>query len=789
MYSILTTPKLDIHPSVPLAVIGSLIPQPGCAKLTQFLGRTMGHSSYADRRPHNYPTSHTSRSPRSSFGSAPHWSFSARLPPDTKQLPKVGTNARQAVNDDGLFSPESACEKRTLSSNSVASEASTAVFLDQSNSHCRHTRLNSVLWRILLIELPIASLSALLFGLIFGLKVQTEPSLFPLDGDSDIGGQHALILVNLSATRLGIVPNCMSLLAPCLGSLIMGLWRLCTARSLQEATHMAETQGKRPELPDIDDFRYVVGLILASIGELLRYFIHSAKRRFAVPSVLHKAAAMFIVSLVLAGGVLVATTWLQIVIQPINFDAISVNRSPTSAYGRGLSAMCLDFNRTANQGFPCTYDLIAPDTELSSIAMAQNEIYNLQNNISRSSEIRMVAMPRLTHGDLAVLTPQMESLPNNVDYRASAIGVSTQCRPLTVHCNMQDAGPGGQYTQFNCTGAFWGLLGKPPNVTTVTNSKAEDPDLPPMAFKPLQSLQYAFFTDPGLSISYNTEGRNISTGDFAVNASTLPDSALINPIFVAVAGRISTQDTSATSDLSADPNMFANGFSWIDVTLNCSYTTYEVNYTWANGAIHNATISPSLNGTLAEMYHGAQSFASVDGGDPVLQDNLRRAAHQNSSEAFASQWANLYSVDVLSTIGAYSTPRTNIQEQTRTSMLVTQVPIVPLALLFAFSLAYIPLGIWLGIVAHRAASSSPDIWALATGLSLPAIVAAAFRAPPTGEDDAKVHADITKDDDESSDTMTKAANESRIERVRTAGSSEKGWPFTITTDTRPGLGV
>ena len=541
----------------------------------------------------------------------------------------------------------------------------------------------------------------------------------------------------------------------------MGLWRICTARSLQEAIFLTENQSRRPGLPDVDDFRYVVGLILASIGELFGYCIHAVRRRFTIPSVLHKAAAMLLLSLVLAGGVLLASTWLQIVMQAVDIETITTRNLPMSAFGRGLSTMCLDFNRTANQGFPCTYDMIAPDAELPFIAIAQDEIYNLQNNMSRSSEIRMDAVTELTPSDLAILIPQVETLPNNVDYRASTIGVSTQCRPLTAQCKMHADGPGGDYTQFNCTNNFWGLLGKPANVTTVTQSKAEDPDLPPMAFKPLQSLQYAFFTDPGLSIPYNTEGLNLSTGSFAANVSTLPDFDLINPVFVAVAGRISTQDMSATSSLSTDANMFANGFSWIDFTLNCSYTTYDVNYTWANSAIHNTTIIPSPNGTLAEMYHGAQSYASVGGGDPVLQNNLRRAAHESDSQAFAREWANLYSVDVLSTIGAYTTPRTNLQEQTRTSMLVTQVPKLPLALLLAFSLAYVVLGIWLGVVAYRAASSSPDIWALAAGLSLPAIVAAAFRFPPD-EDNAQAHRDVMKDEEGSDSDAAKVADGSKV---------------------------
>jgi hypothetical protein len=625
-----------------------------------------------------------------------------------------------------------------------------------------------------LIVFPIASLSTLLLGLVFGLKVKTEPSLFPISDGSDITGQNAYILVNLSATKLGLVPNSMSLLAPCLGGLIMGLWRLCTARGLQEATRLAEAQRASPRLPDVEDFRFVVGLVLASVEELFSFCVHLVKRRLVVPPVLRKAAAMLLVTLVLAGGVLVTSTWLQIAMQAINFEAITTSPSPIFTFGRGLSKMCLDFNRTANSGYPCTCDMIPAKSDYLPIAIAQTEIYYLQQNISRESEIRIVAEPDLRHGDLAVLIPQIDTLPSNIDYRASTIGVSTQCRPMTSQCKMQTVGPSGQYTQFNCTDNFWGVLGKPPNVTTVTQAKAEDPDLPPMAFKPSQSLQYAFFIDSSLSTPYNTEGSNLSTGNPEVGSPTLPDSDLINPVFVAVAGRISTDDTSVFSNLSSDPGMFSTTFPWIDVTLNCSYATFNVNYTWAKGAIRNTSLSPSPNGTLAEMYHGLLSFASVDGGDPDLQANLRRAAHQNTSDAFAREWANLYSAEVLSTIGAYTTPRTNLREQTRTSMIVTQVPKLPLWLLLGFSLSYIVLGVFLGFAAHR--SFSAEVQALASKLSLAAIVAAAFRDPVSESADSKMQSEKT---DGERNAVAESPVQKNGKRVMTAGSDEKGWPFIV----------
>jgi hypothetical protein len=730
----------------------------------------MDDGSQRTLRPHSYP-SYITRSTRTRSGLRPQrasWERPSLL--GAGKITGSGKQTPQAADEASSAPQQPICEKRNLSSDSVAS---TIVPSNQTN-HPQQARLKCLLWKILLIVLPIASLSALLLGLVFGLKVKTEPTLFPISDGSDITGQNSYVLVNLSATRLGLVPNSMSLLAPCLGSLIMGLWRICTAHSLQEATRLAETQRERnPRLPDVDDFRFVVGFGLALVEELSSYCVHLWKRRLVVPPVLRKAAAMLLATLVLAGGVLVASTWLQIVMQAINFETITTNPSPTLTFGRGLSKMCLDFNRTANGGHPCTCDMIRAESDYLTIAIDQTEIYYLQQNISRESEIRIVAEPDLPHGDLAVLIPQTDTRPNNIDYRASTIGVSTQCRPMTSQCHMRTVGPSGQHTQFNCTEGFWGVLGKPPNVSTVTEVKAEDPDLPPMAFKPSQSLQYAFFTDPSLRTPYNTAGSNLSTGNPELGSPTLPDSSLINPVFVAVAGRISIDDTSVFSNLPNDPDMFKTTFTWIDVTLNCSYTTFDVNYTLANGAIHNTSSIPSPNGTLAEMYHGLLSFASVDGGDPDLQANLRRAAHQNTSEAFAREWANLYSAEVLSTIGAYTTPRTNIQEQTRTSMIVTQVPKRPLGLLLAFSLSYIVLGVFLGFAAHR--SSSAEVFALASELSLAAIVAAAFRVPASESADSKMQSEETNRER----NAVAGGPVQKCKRVRTAGSHEEGWGYTV----------
>src|SRR5947209_5635117 len=169
----------------------------------------MDGASYGTRRPQSCPPSYITRSTRSSSESRPQRSSHGRLP-----LSEIGEQTPQAANEAVSFPQRSICEKPNLSSDSVDSTTPTIVPPNQT-THSRQARLRSLLWRILLIVLPIALLAALLLGLVFGLKVKTEPSLFPINDGSAATGQDAYILVNLSATKLGLVPNLMSLVAPC----------------------------------------------------------------------------------------------------------------------------------------------------------------------------------------------------------------------------------------------------------------------------------------------------------------------------------------------------------------------------------------------------------------------------------------------------------------------------------------------------------------------------------------------------------------------------------------------
>jgi hypothetical protein len=120
-----------------------------------------------------------------------------------------------------------------------------------------------------------------------------------------------------------------------------------------------------------------------------------------------------------------------------------------------------------------------------------------------------------------------------------------------------------------------------------------------------------------------------------------------------------------------------------------------------------------------------QVYATISGGNGLLQDDLLQVALQNTSTALASTWARLSSVWVLSTLGAYTVPQTTLQEQLRTELLVARIPVAALAALVATGLVYVVLAGVLGFMAYGP-SRSRDTRYIAAQLQRDGLCAAAF---------------------------------------------------------------
>jgi hypothetical protein len=606
---------------------------------------------------------------------------------------------------------------------------------DQSSvsEHNHRPLLRNVIWPMTAVILPITLLSGVLVGLVWGYRVVPEQGLFPYSSNANQTIGSAWILVDYSATRLVFVASWLSTLAPALASFIMVLWSLRVAQAMRAAS-VALDAG---HLPTPYQLSLIIGVTLASTQRLRRYFEYVLSgSRPQIPPILHKAALILTLCILLACGVFIADTALHYYTVTVPFSKYSTNTQAMHSFGRGQSDACLNWNRTENLCFPCSVPTW-PQGDQAAETQAinqQNEIFLVQQNISRKSEVRLVQDASLENADLAILLPQVQSIPVELDYRTSTVGVATQCSLITPNCNMRRTGNDNQDTQFNCSSSFYGILGLPPVLSDSGN--ATDPNVPPLNWKPFQNLQYGYYTDPQLTQSYDTGAFNSSTDALDLSGRCVPDAELINPVYLGVAGRAGGQS------LSGDPGvMEGQDGGYADFVLSCSYTTYEVNYTWFNGTIQDVSFAQSPNGTLAEIYHGSQMYSSIAGGAHDLELNIMHAAQQASSSGFIHEWGSLYSVKVLSTIAAYSAGRQSMQEQERTSFLVAKVPTIPLWFIMMCSLAYVVLGFALGFAAFK--SSTSNVQDLAARLSLAGLTAAAFEE----RDGTGRHERIIKDAD------------------------------------------
>lgn len=584
---------------------------------------------------------------------------------------------------------------------------------DHSRTQRRSLTKSLVLPTFLLIT-PITLLAAALLALVFAYKAQTDSDLFQPAGQGN-QGSSSYILVNFSATRLVFVASFLSSTAPLLTSFVMILWTLPVADSLRQAS----SEQSYAQLPTPYQLSLVIGLTLSSYERLWRYLAYMfSSSRSQIPRVVHRAAGVLMMTTCLALAVFGSDAALHFTTATVPFDQISNTPVPTLQYGRGINALCANFPRLQNYGLPCSYDWLGDPNSVEEV----NESFRLQHNTSQINELLVIADESLIHGDMIVLAQQAAGTNNEVDYKASTIGVSSQCYPITTQCDMKSDPTNDFLTFFNCTNEFWGVLGAPPN-TSSNFVKAPDANVPGLAYKPASNLEYAFFNNTQLTLPYNTIGYN-SSGDTAF--PPLTDAELINPMYSAFAARIGWNYESPGNLLNKDKEIFipVKDQQFSDFALNCTITSYDVNLTFTSGSVRAMEFGPMTNGSILEIFHGIQFYVDFESNAPDLQDFLNQVALQNTTDALAKAWGNLYSQKIVSTIGGYMSPRLNIEEQQRRTILVASVSKAALGVLIACSLAYTVLGIVLCVLALR--SSAEEVRDLAAQISLAGLVATAF---------------------------------------------------------------
>jgi hypothetical protein len=543
----------------------------------------------------------------------------------------------------------------------------------------------------------------------------------------------------------------------------------------------ASNASRFDKLPTPYQLSMLVGLCLASFDQLRTYgiYLFSRKRRIGIPPVLNRAALMFTLSILLAASVFIADTALHYLTSTIVFDRITIVPEPSRAYGYGLSKMCLDLDRIKdNTAFPCSL-AVGPTFIDPNQTAESNEISRLQANASSVSQIRLTGVDGM-EGDLAVIIPHPRTVAAEYDYRTTTVGIGTSCNLVPPRlCDMRGTGNYSSFTDFNCSENFYGMLGRAPNISSTDGVKADDAYLSPLAFKPSSNLQYAYFTSPNLDVIYNPESWNETTNqpNDPPYSKPIPDDGLLNPFYVGFGARLSNMTFTVGSSMPHSELIFDNGNYLVDLIMSCSVTSYDVTLTWYKSTIQNVSATPSPNGTLLEVFHGRQSYFTVSGGAFDLQQNLVTAAIAgNDTEAFLNRWQDLFSVKVLGTIGGYLTGRTNLQEQSRESLLVAKVPKSALGALIGCSLLYSVLGVALFVAIYRA--SSEDVHAISEQLSLAGLTQMAF-----GESKEKdVSSAITpqtpsqpRTPNEGDYLSAKSVSRSEARRVRINGADFQVW--------------
>jgi hypothetical protein len=553
--------------------------------------------------------------------------------------------------------------------------------------------------------------SAVLLALTMYYRVDAGKSLF--ETSEDVTNMH-MVYVDLSATILTNISSLSGTLAPFLIAMVMQIWSPYVARALLKASQ--ENPETSHPLPTPVQFSLLANMRAGRCDQIWKYVSHRRRAPRTRPSILRQTAIILFMSLFVAFLTFLGDQFFHVWSESVNLYRYTVPKT-SSSFGRGLTPECMAFNRSNNYGWPCTRDGSIPRQEY---AERENDFSYIGANTSQLNQIRFLTATDLPRGDLAVLYPAPGALPPHVDYRASTLGVSTQCQFMTPICKIKHIS--NILTQFNCSDTFFGVLGKPANISYDMFSKAQDPDVPGLAWKISPSLEYLFYSDEKLEVPYNVMGWNLVTGNNDPNLPLLPDSKLVNPVFLSVAGRITRDNIATDSTLAAESasHLFLPTYdaAIFDFFLNCSYTTYDVEYTIVNRTTQpDFTFTPTLNGSVAEEWHGRQQYVSLNGdpSDGLAESNLI-AAKQKTPEDFARTWANLYSVRVLAVIGAYTNPRLNFQEQVRDQLLVTRIVPWTLYFLLVANFTYALIGVVVGATAW--AVSTREVLKLSDSMDL-----------------------------------------------------------------------
>ncbi|OCT51727.1 hypothetical protein CLCR_08263 [Cladophialophora carrionii] len=518
-----------------------------------------------------------------------------------------------------------------------------------------------------LIVVPMIGLAGLLLGLVLVNNVdkpadRSSGSLtLDLRSEFDSGAYY----VDFNPTTLVTIASWSSTVAPLLAVCAMILGSFPIAQSLKANSQMAGS-----ELPTPFQFSLLLDCLSAGITPLwnaLSYWRWPQKEG-AMASNVRNALTVLATFMALGYTIAGVDTWLHLVMEAVNIELVDV-QVPSQALGRGLpDGPC---SRQTAAGFDAG-DCIISLGATSVFLTGANEAARVMSNTSSTNAIYDMYIDD-TH--FAYLGPAI--IPSNLDYRAESLAIHTQCRQMGKQCNL-GFNQSGTSEPFHCTDAFYGDLGQP-----IINGDDTDA-VSGLAFR---SAGIVFYRDAGLTQLAN---KSTETESFLTRPS--------NPQHLAAWAKV---ELGATSLQTADGNVVTptrGGTSW---PLNCSATAYEITYSFINGTLQHATAEVA-NGSVGTILAAGNYYGF---GKVALETAAYSASQYNNTAQMADAWARAYSRTAMALGSGIMTARADLEEQLRSSRLVSRVPKAPLYTLVALNTVYAVLGF---VLAWLALGSNPS---------------------------------------------------------------------------------
>ncbi|ETI22299.1 hypothetical protein G647_06372 [Cladophialophora carrionii CBS 160.54] len=518
-----------------------------------------------------------------------------------------------------------------------------------------------------LIVVPMIGLAGLLLGLVLVNNVDKSADRssgsLTLDWRSEF--DSGAYYVNFNPTTLVTIASWSSTVAPLLAVCAMILVSFPIAQSLKANSQMAGS-----ELPTPFQFSLLLDCFSAGITPLwnaLSYWQWPQKEG-AMASNVRNALTVLATFTALGYTIAGVDTWLHLVMEAVNIELVDV-QVPSQALGRGLpDGPCSGQTAAGFDAGDCIISLGATSVFLT----GANEAARVLSNTSSTNAVYDMYID-YTH--FAYLGPAI--IPSNLDYRAESLAIHTQCRQMGKQCNL-GFNQSGTSEPFHCTDAFYGDLAQP-----IINGDDTDA-VSGLAFR---SAGIVFYRDASLTQLAN---KSTETESFL----TRPN----NPQHLAAWAKV---ELGATTLQTADGNVVKptrGGTSWL---LNCSATAYEITYSFINGTLQHVTAEVA-NGSVGTILAAGNYYGF---GKVALETAAYSASQYNNTAQMADAWARAYSRTAMALGSGIMTARADLEEQLRSSRLVSRVPKAPLYTLVALNTVYAVLGF---VLAWLALSSNPS---------------------------------------------------------------------------------